>query len=83
MCAISVPSGVLACGVPMGVTLLAPAWSDERLAAIARRLEAVHVEREHPQVMVMPEGRSSGNGVQVRSFNPSDAGSRMTSSPRL
>ena len=83
LCAISVPSGVLACGVPMGVTLLAPAWSDERLAAIARRLEAVHVEREHPQVMVMPEGRSSGNGVQVRSFNPSDAGSRMTSSPRL
>ena len=83
LCAISVPSGVLACGVPMGVTLLAPAWSDERLAAIARRLEAVHVEREHPQVMVMPEGRSSGNGVQVRSTNPSDAGSRMTSSPRL
>ena len=32
LCAISVPNGVLACGVPMGVTLLAPAWSDERLA---------------------------------------------------
>ena len=31
------PGGVLAYGVPMGVTLLAPAWNDERLAAIARQ----------------------------------------------
>ena len=40
LCAIAVPSGVLACGVPMGVTLLAPAWADEGLAKIACRLEA-------------------------------------------
>jgi allophanate hydrolase len=40
LCAVAVPNGVLPCGVPMGVTLLAPAWADERLAGIARRFEA-------------------------------------------
>jgi allophanate hydrolase len=44
LCAIAVPNGALTCGVPMGVTLLAPAWCDERLAMIARRLEASGVE---------------------------------------
>ena len=39
LCAIAVPNGVLECGVPMGVTLLSPAWADERLADIARLLE--------------------------------------------
>jgi Asp-tRNA(Asn)/Glu-tRNA(Gln) amidotransferase A subunit family amidase len=29
----------------MGVTLLAPAWADERLAGIARRFEAGSVEQ--------------------------------------
>jgi Asp-tRNA(Asn)/Glu-tRNA(Gln) amidotransferase A subunit family amidase len=43
LCAIAVPNGVLPCGVPMGVTLLAPAWADERLAGIARRFEAGNV----------------------------------------
>jgi allophanate hydrolase len=45
LCAIAVPSGELASGVPIGVTLLAPAWADERLAKIARRLEAM--QRNH------------------------------------
>jgi allophanate hydrolase len=44
LCAIAIPNGVLACGVPMGVTLLAPAWTDERLAAIARRFERAQLE---------------------------------------
>jgi amidase/allophanate hydrolase len=39
LCAVSVPNAVLACGVPMGVTLLGPAWHDRRIAAIARRFE--------------------------------------------
>jgi allophanate hydrolase len=45
LCAVAVPNGVLPCGVPMGVTLLAPAWADERLAGIARRFEAGSVEQ--------------------------------------
>jgi amidase/allophanate hydrolase len=40
LCAIAIPNGVLSCGVPMGITLLAPAWCDERLAAVARRFGA-------------------------------------------
>jgi allophanate hydrolase len=44
LCAIAVPNGVLACGVPMGVTLLAPAWEDARLADIATRFEREGVE---------------------------------------
>jgi allophanate hydrolase len=45
LCAVAIPNGVLACGVPMGVTLLAPAWADERLAGIARRFEADTVDQ--------------------------------------
>jgi allophanate hydrolase len=52
LCAIAVPSGVLACGVPMGVTLLAPAWCDERLAAIAGRLESAYAETRRPVAAV-------------------------------
>ena len=40
LCAIAIPNGVLECGVPMGATLLAPAWGDECLADIARLFEA-------------------------------------------
>jgi allophanate hydrolase len=39
LCAIAVPNGELSCGVPMGVTLLAPAWSDERLGVLASEFE--------------------------------------------
>jgi allophanate hydrolase len=39
LCAIAVPNGELSCGVPMGVTLLALAWSDERLGALASEFE--------------------------------------------
>ena len=39
LCAVSIPNGVLSNGIPMGVTLLAPAWSDRALIALARRLE--------------------------------------------
>lgn len=39
LCAVSVPNAVLANGVPMGVTLLAPAWKDGKAIALARRFE--------------------------------------------
>ena len=44
LCAVAVPNGRLDCGVPMGVTLLGPAWADEHVAAIARRFEASHAD---------------------------------------
>jgi allophanate hydrolase len=51
LCAIAVPNGELFCGVPMGVTFLAPAWSDERLGLFASRFEAetkrISSERVH------------------------------------
>jgi amidase/allophanate hydrolase len=39
LCAVAIPNGTLPNGMPMGVTLLAPAWADRRLLALARRLE--------------------------------------------
>src|ERR1700730_4539891 len=39
LCAVAVPNGMLETGVPMGATLLGPAWADERLARIARVFE--------------------------------------------
>lgn len=39
LCAVAIPNAVLPNGIPMGVTLLAPAWSDRSLMALARRLE--------------------------------------------
>jgi allophanate hydrolase len=39
LCGIAVPNGKLSSGVPMGVTFLAPAWSDERLGVLASRFE--------------------------------------------
>jgi Asp-tRNA(Asn)/Glu-tRNA(Gln) amidotransferase A subunit family amidase len=36
---IAVPNGTLPNGVPMGVTLLAPAWADEMVADMARLFE--------------------------------------------
>jgi amidase/allophanate hydrolase len=47
LCAIALPNGRLGCGVPMGITLLAPAWADEHLATIARRFEASHGAANH------------------------------------
>ena len=39
LCAVAIPNGVLPNGIPMGMTLLAPAWSDRALIALAQRLE--------------------------------------------
>jgi allophanate hydrolase len=39
LCGIAIPNGRLSSGVPMGVTFLAPAWSDERLGVLASRFE--------------------------------------------
>ena len=47
LCAIAIPNGNLSCGVPMGITLLAPAWADEKLADLALRFEASWDEARH------------------------------------
>ena len=49
LCAVAIPNGVLPNGVPMGVTLLAPAWSDQALIALARRLETKPRKQPHAQ----------------------------------
>jgi allophanate hydrolase len=38
LCAVAIPNARLPNGMPMGVTLLAPAWRDRQLIALARRL---------------------------------------------
>jgi allophanate hydrolase len=40
LCALAIPSGRYASGMPIGVTLIAPAFADATLAAFARRLAA-------------------------------------------
>lgn len=40
LCGLAVPTGVLANGVPMGLTFYAPAWHDEILAQFGKRFEA-------------------------------------------
>ncbi|MGV3635081.1 MAG: allophanate hydrolase [Pseudorhodoplanes sp.] len=42
LCAISVPNGLLPNGVPTGLTLVAPAWHDRKLALLARQLFAAN-----------------------------------------
>ena len=44
LCGIAIPNGVLSNGVPMGVTLLAPAWADENVAEIARLFDRQRLE---------------------------------------
>jgi allophanate hydrolase len=39
LCAVAIPNATLPNGMPMGVTLLAPAWQDRELIGLARRLE--------------------------------------------
>ncbi|BCR25874.1 allophanate hydrolase [Aquipseudomonas alcaligenes] len=37
LCALAVPAGLRADGLPAGITLIAPAWHDQALAALGRR----------------------------------------------
>lgn len=46
LCGVAIPNGVLSNGMPMGITLLAPAWADEALMTHAQRLTSG--EREDP-----------------------------------
>lgn len=39
LCAVAIPNAKLPNGMPMGITLLAPAWRDRELIRLARRLE--------------------------------------------
>lgn len=41
LCGIAIPNSVLLNGVPMGITLLAPAWADDALMTHAKRLSPV------------------------------------------
>lgn len=45
LCAIAVPSGFLPSGVPFGVTLMGPAYSENRLAAFADNIHRARVAR--------------------------------------
>ncbi|MBR1152407.1 allophanate hydrolase [Bradyrhizobium sp. JYMT SZCCT0428] len=47
LCAVAIPNGVLPNGIPMGVTLLARAWSDRALIALARRLDTKSRKQPH------------------------------------
>jgi amidase/allophanate hydrolase len=47
LCAVAIPNGVLPNGIPMGVTLLAPAWSDRALIALAERLDTKSRKQPH------------------------------------
>ena len=40
LCGVAVPNATLPNGMPMGVTMLAPAWHDRALIGLARRFEA-------------------------------------------
>jgi allophanate hydrolase len=40
LCGVAVPNGVLANGMAMGVTLLAPAWADDALMTQAQRFSS-------------------------------------------
>jgi len=48
LCAIAIPNGRYANGVPLGVTLVGPAFADERLVALARRVGGVLAEKTGP-----------------------------------
>jgi amidase/allophanate hydrolase len=50
LCGLAVPNGVLANGVPMGLTFYAPAWCDEMLAHYGERFEAATIS---PQVVAV------------------------------
>ena len=39
LCAVALPAGRLSSGVGFGISLLAPAWHDDHLAALAQQLE--------------------------------------------
>jgi Asp-tRNA(Asn)/Glu-tRNA(Gln) amidotransferase A subunit family amidase len=41
LCALAVPSGRYRNGIPIGITLIAPAFADAALAQFARRLTAL------------------------------------------
>lgn len=45
LCALSVPAGMRVDGIPAGVTFLAPAWHDARLADLGRRWTSLHDPR--------------------------------------
>ena len=47
LCAVAIPNGELPNGIPMGVTLLAPAWSDRALIALAGRLDTKSRKQPH------------------------------------
>ena len=45
--AVAIPNGALPNGIPMGVTLPAPGWSDRTLIAPARRLDTKSRKQPH------------------------------------
>ncbi len=54
LAAIAVPAGLDINGMPIGVTLIGPAWSEGRLAAIADAIHRKNVDRIGATRMVLP-----------------------------
>jgi allophanate hydrolase len=69
MAAVAVPAGLTATGLPFGVTLAAPAWSDMSLLALASRLH-----RSSPTTL----GASAVELSEESHFDWSDSGSAIS-----
>lgn len=54
LAAIAVPAGFDSNGMPMGVTLIGPAWSEGRLAALADRMHRASTDRVGATSMPLP-----------------------------
>ena len=54
LAAIAIPSGFDSGGLPIGVTLIGPAWSEGRLAALADALHRAHADRIGATRMALP-----------------------------
>lgn len=56
LAAVAVPAGFRANGMPFGVSLIGPAWSDSALLATAGRLHSSYSEARVPESPYCPEG---------------------------
>jgi allophanate hydrolase len=59
LAAIAIPGGFDAKGLPIGVTLIGPAWSEDRLATIADRMHRANVDRVGATQLPLPPTRGS------------------------
>ncbi|MHB1022159.1 MAG: allophanate hydrolase [Acidobacteriaceae bacterium] len=65
LCALAVPAGMRADGLPAGVTLLAPAWHDRALAAFGHRWQK-HLAESETHAMLGATGRDFADHEERR-----------------